>query len=201
MSTTADRPAQYVSFFLAGEEYAVSILRAREIVEYATLTRVPMAPAGVRGVLNLRGRVIPVIDLACRLGVGSTEPTRSTCILMVEISFHGEQTLMGVMIDAVSEVVDLAPADMDPAPSFGAKVRLDYLAGIAKVGKKIVFVLDIDRILSPEELISATSLRGEGADPHDEGAARVPASDLHEAPLLGQPIRDAAPPSEEGSRA
>jgi purine-binding chemotaxis protein CheW len=165
MMASTDRPAQYVSFVLATEEYAVSILRAREIVAYDVITRVPMAPAGVRGVLNLRGRVVPVIDLASRLGLPPTEPTRWTCILMVEVEFAGEPALMGMMIDAVSEVIDLAPADIEPPPAFGVRVHLDYLAGIGKVGKKIVLLLDIDRILSTEEILAASSLDLEAEEP------------------------------------
>lgn len=156
--TSTEGPAQYVSFLLAGEEYAVSILRAREIVAYEVITRVPMAPAGVRGVLNLRGRVVPVIDLSVRLGLPPTEPTQWTCILMVEVQLEGEPGLMGMMIDAVSDVIDLAPADIDPLPAFGARVRLDYLAGIGRVGDKIVLLLDIDRILSTDEMLTAASL-------------------------------------------
>src|SRR5262245_30102547 len=127
------RPEQYVSFFLAGEEYAVGILRTREIVEYDVITRIPMAPPGIRGVLNLRGRVVPVLDLAEKLGLPKTEPNRFTCILMVEVAFEGDPMLIGMIIDAVSEVIDLLQADIEPPPPFGSKVRLEYLSGIGKV--------------------------------------------------------------------
>jgi purine-binding chemotaxis protein CheW len=152
------RPEQYISFLLAGEEYAVGILRAREIVEYDVITRIPMAPPGIRGVLNLRGRVVPVLDLAEKLGLPKTEPTRWTCILMVEVAFEAEPMLIGMLIDAVSEVIDLSPDDIEPPPPFGIRVRLDYLAGIGKVGKKIVLLLDIDRILSPDELLATAKV-------------------------------------------
>jgi len=148
------RPEQYVSFFLAGEEYAVGILRTREIVEYDVITRIPMAPPGIRGVLNLRGRVVPVLDLAEKLGLPKAEPNRFTCILMVEVAFEGDPMLIGMIIDAVSEVIDLLPADIEPPPPFGSKIRLDYLYGIGKVGQKLVLLLDIDRILSPEQLLA-----------------------------------------------
>jgi purine-binding chemotaxis protein CheW len=163
MSAGALRPSQYVSFFIAGEEYAISILRTREIVEYDVLTRVPFAPPGVRGVWNLRGRVVPVIDLAEKLGLPRTEPTRWTCILIVEVDFEREPALMGMMIDAVSDVIDLMPSDIDPPPAFGATMRLDYLAGVGKVGQKIVLLLDVDRILSSEELLAATPLLPAGS--------------------------------------
>lgn len=185
---STERPAQYVSFFLAGEEYAVSILRAREIVAYDVITRVPMAPAGVRGVLNLRGRVVPVIDLSSRLGLPPTEPTRWTCILMVEVEIDGEPALMGMMIDAVSDVIDLAPADLEPPPLFGARMRLEYLAGIGKVGKKIVLLLDIDRILSTEDLLAASFY------PEEPPLAELPlTTDRGEAPPQGEPGAEGAP--------
>lgn len=164
MNAAADRPAQYVSFLLAGEEYAVNILRTREVVAYDVLTRIPMAPPGVRGVFNLRGQIVPVIDLACTLGLPPIEPTRWTCILMTEVECAGEPSLMGMLIDAVSDVLDLSPADVEPPAPFGARVRLDYLAGMARVGKKIVLLLDLDRILSPEELFAATPLLLAGAE-------------------------------------
>lgn len=182
-------PAQYVSFLLAGEEYAVRILRVREIVEYEALTRVPMAPASVRGVLNLRGRVVPVIDLGHKLGLPPIEPTRWTCILMVKASLDGEQVLMGLMVDAVGEVLQFEPADIEPPPPFGAKVRLDYMDGIGKIAKRIVLLLDIDRVLSPEELLSA-SLPPEGEPP----AASEPPEPSPEPPPSGEPPAASEPP-------
>src|SRR4051812_6469434 len=119
MTAATERPAQYVSFLLAGEEYAVNILRTREVVAYDVLTRIPMAPPGVRGVFNLRGQIVPVIDLACKLGLPAIEPTRWTCILMMEVDCAGEPSLMGMLIDAVSDVLDLSPADVEPPAPFG----------------------------------------------------------------------------------
>jgi purine-binding chemotaxis protein CheW len=197
MSGVAHQPTQYVSFLIAGEEYAISILRAREIVEYDTLTRVPRAPHGVRGVWNLRGQVIPVIDLAEKLGLPPTEPSRWTCILIVEIEFGGERALMGMMIDAVSEVIDFMPTDIDPTPTFPAAARLDYLAGIGKVGKKLVMLLDIDRLLPPEELLGRTPLLPASLD------LDVPASPwgsiaapMAEAPRTGRAPHDPPLPHE-----
>lgn len=164
MNAATERPAQYVSFLIAGEEYAVNILRTREVVAYDVLTRIPMAPRGVCGVFNLRGQIVPVIDLACKLGLPSIELTRWTCILMMEVDCAGEPSLMGMLIDAVSDVLDLSPADVEPPAPFGLRGRLDYLTGMARVGKKIVLLLDIDRILSPEELFAAPPLLPAGAE-------------------------------------
>lgn len=140
--------SQYLTFTLAGEEYAFGILRVREILEYDTITRVPNAPAGVRGVINLRGRVVPVVDLAQPFGLPPTATTRRTCVVIVEVEAGGEQLVLGVLADAVQQVLDLAPADIEPAPAFGTRVRTDYLRGVGKVdGQRFVLLLDVDRLL------------------------------------------------------
>ncbi|WP_437899341.1 chemotaxis protein CheW [Sorangium sp. So ce124] len=156
------RSSQYISFFVGGDELAVDILRAREIVEITAITRVPRMPQAVLGVLNLRGRVIPVIDLAVRLGLPASVSTRQSCILIVETEFDGELTRMGLFIDAVGDVVDLDAAAIEPPPPFGTRARLDHLLGLGKVGDRLLLLLDIDRILSPEELFAAASLDAEG---------------------------------------
>ena len=149
--------AQYLTFRIADEEYALSILRVREILRYEELTRVPAAPAAVRGVLNLRGSVVPVVDLSTKFGLaGASATTARTCIVIVEVdSAGGERTVMGIIADAVSQVIDLAPADIEPVPSFGTRVRLEYLEGLARTGgDKFALVLDTDRLLSPDELLA-----------------------------------------------
>ena len=162
MSAAPDpRSSQYISFFVGGDELAVDILRAREIVEATAITRVPRMPQTVLGVLNLRGRVIPVIDLAVQLGLPASVITRRTCILIVETEFDGELTRMGLSIDAVGDVVDLDAAAIEPPPPFGTRARQSHLAGLGKVGERILLLLDIDRILSPEELFAAASLEAE----------------------------------------
>ena len=143
---------QYLTFFMRGEEYAVSILRVKEILEYETVTRVPTTPAHVRGVINLRGGVMPVIDLAAKFGHGETVPARTTCIVVVETRLRDELLTVGLMADAVSEVVDIAASAIEPPPSFGTQVRIDFLTGMGKLDGRLVLVLDIDRILSPVEI-------------------------------------------------
>jgi purine-binding chemotaxis protein CheW len=152
---------QYLTFCLDDEEYAVSVLRIREIIEYDTLTRVPSTPAWIRGVINLRGGVVPVVDLAVKLGLPERPVTRRTCIVIMEVELAGERTLMGVMADAVSQVVDMAASDIEPPPAFGTRVRVDYLKGMARAGRKFVLILDIDRVLSANELLVAAAA-GEG---------------------------------------
>ena len=146
---------QYLTFFIRGEEYAVGILRVKEIIEYETVTRVPATPEHVRGVINLRGAVLPVVDLAAKFGQGSIEPARTTCIVVVETRMDGELLTVGLIADSVSEVVDIADEAIEPPPSFGTHVRVDFLIGMAKLDGRLALVLDIDRILSPADVQQA----------------------------------------------
>jgi purine-binding chemotaxis protein CheW len=153
--------SQFLTFYLHGEEYAVSILRVREIIEFDTLTKIPAMPPYIRGVLNLRGSVVPVVDLRVKFGLSESPVTPLTCIIIVEIDLAGEQTVMGMIADTVSEVMEFQPKDIEAPPAFGTRIRMDYIRGMGKVGKKFVMILDIDRILSAGELIpSGTSHSG-----------------------------------------
>jgi len=142
---------QYLTFFIRGEEYAVGILRVKEIIEYETVTRVPTMPTHVRGVINLRGSVLPVIDLAAKFGHGETAPARTTCIVVVETQVNGEMLVVGLLADSVSEVLDLSNEQIEPPPPFGTNVRVDFLVGMGKLEGRLVLVLDLDCILSPVE--------------------------------------------------
>lgn len=146
---------QYLTFFIRGEEYATGILRVKEIIEYETITRVPAMPLHVRGVINLRGAVLPVIDLAAKFGHGETVPARTTCIVVVETKVDGDTLVVGVLADSVSEVIDLAGDQIEPPPAFGTNVRVDFLVGMGKLEGRLVLVLDLDRILTPVELEKA----------------------------------------------
>jgi purine-binding chemotaxis protein CheW len=146
-STATDR-TQFLSFALLGEEYAVDILRVKEIIEYDSLTRVPAMPPAVRGVINLRGRVVPVVDLALRFGLPQSTITPRTCIVMVEIGTGDAALIMGIIADAVSEVLDLTSEQIQPVPSIGTSVGAEFLDGMAETGKKFVILLNIDRSLA-----------------------------------------------------
>lgn len=143
---------QYLTFFIRSEEYAVGILRVKEIIEYETVTRVPAMPSHVRGVINLRGAVLPVIDLAAKFGHGESTPARTTCIVVVETRVDGELLVIGIVADSVSEVVDMTAEQIEPPPPFGTSVRVDFLVGMGKLEGRLVLVLDLDRILSPVEV-------------------------------------------------
>jgi purine-binding chemotaxis protein CheW len=149
---------QYLSFVLGGEEYAVNILRVKEIIEYDQLTRVPSMPPCVRGVINLRGRVVPVVDLAARFNLAESVITRRSCIVMVELQDGDESVVVGIITDAVSQVLDLADSAIEPPPSFGASINTAFILGLAELEKKFVIVLDVDRCLDVADLVGDEAL-------------------------------------------
>ena len=148
---------QYLTFFLAGEEYAITILQVTDIIECGAVTRVPGTPSWIRGVHNLRGTVVPVIDLAIKFGLPPTEVTRRTCIVIVELKADDETLIMGVMADSVHQVVDFTSEQIQPAPAFGPRVHVDCLLGMASSNGKFVLLLDIDRVFSSDEIVAAGS--------------------------------------------
>ena len=154
---------QYLIFKAGGEQFAVSIASIREIIEYREVTSVPMMPAYLRGIINLRGRVVPVIDLLVRFGRASTETTRRTCIVILEVLHNEEQQYLGIVVDAVTAVMEIADADIEPPPSFGAKLRSDFISGMGKIGEQFVIILDIAQVLSVEELSALAEVGGEAA--------------------------------------
>ncbi|HEY3445424.1 MAG TPA: chemotaxis protein CheW [Myxococcales bacterium] len=156
---------QYLSFFAAGEEYALPILEVTEILESSQITRMPSMPRSVRGVTHLRGRVVPVVDLAVRLGLPESSLTRRTCIVMVEARLGRERSVVGLLVDSVSQVMDLPPGQIEPPPTFGTRLRVDFVRGMGRVGTHFVPVLELDRLLDVEELLAAGRVaRGPAAE-------------------------------------
>ncbi len=151
MSDTVVERRQFLSFALAGGQYGLGILKVKEILQFETVTRVPGTPPSVRGVINLRGSVVPVVDLAVKFGLPETPVTKWTCILIVESAFGQEKAVVGIVADAVNAVIELGPDDIEAAPSFGTRVRLEHLLGMGKVDGQFVLLLDLDRVLSAEE--------------------------------------------------
>jgi purine-binding chemotaxis protein CheW len=143
---------QYLTFTLGSEMFAVGILNVKEIIEYGNLTEIPMMPSFIRGVINLRGAVVPVVDLAARFGGKISAVQRRTCIVIVEVTQEDAKHDIGIMVDAVSEVLEIGVKDIEPSPSFGARIRADFIAGMGKVGGKFVIILQIDRVLSVDEM-------------------------------------------------
>lgn len=152
VAQAASEPSQYLTFMLGGEVFAIGILAIKEIIEYTHLTEVPMMPACIRGVINLRGAVVPVMDLSARFGKNPAAATKRTCIVIVEIDANGERQDVGVTVDAVNEVLEIPHSDIEPPPSFGASVRTDFILGMGKLADKFVIILDTDHVLSVDEI-------------------------------------------------
>lgn len=148
----ASARTQYLSFLLDGEIYAFSVMNIKEIIEYASVTRVPMAPGFIRGVTNLRGNVVPVIDLAARLGKGPRKVDKRTCIILLEAQSEDDKIDIGVVIDAINEVISIGGDEIEPSPSFGAGIRADFISGMGRVNGKFVVLLNSEKVLSVEEL-------------------------------------------------
>ena len=144
-------PTQYLTFTLGGEMFAIGILGVKEIIEYTSLTDVPMMSDCIRGVINLRGSVVTVMDLAVRFGRTPAPVTKRTCIIIVEVEEEGERQVIGVVVDAVNEVLELPASDIEPPPSFGAAIRRDFVCGMAKVRGKFVIVLDAGNVLAIDD--------------------------------------------------
>ena len=154
---------QYLTFVLGREIFAINILNIKEIIEYGQLTEVPKMPAFIRGVINLRGAVVPVIDMAARFDKPAADITRKTCIVIIEVAHAGGTQVVGIMVDAVNEVVDIEPGNIEPAPTFGANIRADFIEGMGKIEGKFIILLNVNKVLSVDEissLVTGTSLAG-----------------------------------------
>ncbi|MBK1673094.1 hypothetical protein CKO35_07190 [Ectothiorhodospira shaposhnikovii] len=149
----ADVFKQYLSFMLKGDIFGIGILNIKEIIEYGKVTSVPMVPDFIRGVINLRGSVVPVIDLARRFGKSLSQINRRSCIVLVElVDPEGDQQVVGLMVDAVNQVLEISDADVLPAPAFGARISTRFIQGMGRVGEDFVIILKLDQILSAEDI-------------------------------------------------
>jgi purine-binding chemotaxis protein CheW len=171
---TSPQPAlssQYLSFILSGQEYALGILQVKEILEYTPVTRIPGAPSWVRGVFNLRGSVVPVVDLAVKLGLGPSTPTRWSCIVVAEVRLAEERVVLGLLADAIGQVMELGPEEVEPPPAFGMPVAAECLVGLGhSPNKQFVLLLDLDRVLSGQEVLQAGALHTPGRESGVEAA-------------------------------
>ena len=147
-------PAQVLTFMLAGEAYGIGILSIKEIIGYTALTIVPMMPAFARGVINLRGAVVPVIDLLSRFGQPVSEVTKRTCIVIVEVQTQGERQDIGIVVDAVNEVLDIPASEIEPPPAFGSGIRADFIQGMGKVRGRFVVLLSLEHVLSIDDILA-----------------------------------------------
>jgi len=146
------RTGKYLTFLLSNESYGVDVLKVREIIRFLKITPVPQMPPYVKGVINLRGKVLPVIDLRLKFGLEATEATERTCIVVVRVLVAGHDITLGMIVDSVEEVMNLNESEIEETPEFGAKVDTSYLMGMAKVKGVIKTLLDIDKVISPESI-------------------------------------------------
>ena len=156
-------PTQYLTFVLGGEVFAIGILAIKEIIEHHGITSVPMMPECIRGVINLRGSVVPVIDLSARFGRTQAALTKRSCIVIVEVETEGERKDVGVIVDAVNAVLDIPATEIEPPPAFGTRIRTDFIQGMGKINGKFVILLNVNRVMSFDE-ISALSVLGAHAE-------------------------------------
>ena len=143
---------QYLTFKLEEEIFALDISKVREVLDFTTVTKVPRTPEFMRGVINLRGNVVPVVDMRLKFGMSRTEKTVNTCIIIVEVSVEGESTVLGALADSVQEVIDLEPEQIEPAPKIGTKLRTEFIKGMGKRDDHFIIILDIDKVFSADEL-------------------------------------------------
>lgn len=152
MTDTQTGLYQYVTFTLGEEGFAVDVAKAREILDFAQITSVPQTPDFMLGVINLRGNVVPVVDLRLKFGMPTLERTVDTCIIVMEIDVEGETTVVGAMVDAVREVLELDASQIEPPPRLGTKLKTEFIKGMGKVGDDFLIILDIDRIFTSDEI-------------------------------------------------
>jgi purine-binding chemotaxis protein CheW len=143
---------QYLTFRLEEELFALDIEKVREVLDFTTITKVPQTPDYMRGVINLRGSVVPVVDLRLKFGMTRAEQTVNTCVIIVEVDMEGEKVVMGAMADAVQEVLDLEPDQIEPPPRIGAKLNTDFIRGMGKHADQFIIILDIDKVFTIGEL-------------------------------------------------
>lgn len=151
--TDASRSQQYLTFSLRGDLYGIDILNVKEIIEYGGVTAVPRMPPCVSGIINLRGAVVPVVDLGRRFSHNRSDITPKTCIVIAEISEADGNTEIGIIVDAVNEVLNIADGDTEPPPAFGGRIRQDFIATIGKVGGRFVIVLNVHKVLDIDEIV------------------------------------------------
>jgi purine-binding chemotaxis protein CheW len=154
---------QYLTFKLGEEIFALEVAKVREILDFSTVTKVPNTPDFMRGVINLRGSVVPVVDLRLKFGMNKTEKTVNTCIIVVEVTLGGETAVLGALSDSVQEVFDLDPDQIEPAPRIGTRLKTDFLRGMGKRNNNFVMILDIDRVFTQDELEMANDMLEEAA--------------------------------------
>lgn len=162
---------QFLAFLVGGDEYAVPILKVREIAPYDQATRVPNTPPWIRGVVNLRGQVLPVVDLAVKFGLPETALSTRSCVIVFDLALEGQPAPVGALVGSVSQVLELNPGEIEPPPAFGTQIRVDYLAGATLSNGRFALLLDADRVLGTDELLAANAAASAAATSDETTAA------------------------------
>ncbi|MCX8027792.1 MAG: chemotaxis protein CheW [Thermodesulfovibrionales bacterium] len=163
---------QYLTFKLEDEIFAVDINKIREVLDYTNITKVPKTPEFMRGVINLRGSVVPVVDIKLKFGMSKTERTVNTCIIIVEVEFEGETTVLGALADSVQEVLDIEPDNLEPAPRIGTRIKTDFIKAMGKRSdNQFIIILDIDKVFAEEDMsmiseATKANIKGQEVDTH-----------------------------------
>lgn len=156
--STITETSQYLSFKLEDEVFALDISKVREVLDFTTVTKVPQTPEFMLGVINLRGSVVPVVDMRLKFGLSRTEKTVNTCIIIVEVGIDGETTVLGALADSVQEVMDLEPDQIEPPPQIGTRLKTRFIKGMGRRDNHFIIILDIDRVFSADELAVADGM-------------------------------------------
>ncbi len=162
--TTITETTQYLTFTLDEEVFAVDISKVREVLDFTTVTKVPQTPDFMRGVINLRGGVVPVVDMRIKFGMPTAEETVDTCIVIVEIEMDGDTTILGALADSVQEVLDLEADQIEPAPKIGTRLNTEFIRGMGKRGEEFIIILDINKVFSVDELALVKDAGGKGEE-------------------------------------
>lgn len=162
---------QFLTFMLSGEEFAVPIMQVKEIIEYSDLTNVPMVPKFIAGAINLRGSVVPVVNLAIKFAMQPAEISRRTCVVIMEVVLDDEHVIMGMLVDKVLQVIDITDENIDPAPTLGAQIRTDFIRGMGKLEDRFVIILAINKVLSAEEIAVVGVINDDAEDSSDASIA------------------------------
>jgi purine-binding chemotaxis protein CheW len=148
---------QYLTFKLDEEIFALDISKVKEVLDYTEITKIPQTPEFMKGVINLRGGVVPVVDMRLKFGMSETAKTVNTCIIIVEVTIVGETTVLGALVDSVQEVLDLEPGQIEPAPRIGTRLQTEFIRGMGKRDNRFIMILDIDKVFSADELAAVES--------------------------------------------
>ncbi len=150
---------QYLTFRLEDEVFALDISKVREVLDFTTVTKVPRTPDFMRGVINLRGSVVPVVDMRLKFGMSITQKTVNTCVIIAEISLDNEKIVLGALADSVQEVLDLEPSQIEPPPRIGVRLKTEFIMGMGKQGDQFIIILDVDKVFSTDELSMVNSIK------------------------------------------